>query len=114
MEFNERPTKTRTGSDHDVRLVPPKKFSTDGTERDPVVLYKLFATKRPEQMNQEDAPFYLAVNNGLKTESLATKDWFKCSAVGVNKLNSSMKTMAEKAGIENSRLKNHSCRKTMI
>ena len=56
LEFNERPTKTRTGSDHDVRLVPPKKFSTDGTERDPVVLYKLFATKRPEQMNQEDTP----------------------------------------------------------
>ena len=35
-------------------------------------------------------------------------------AVGVNKLNSLMKTMAAKAGIENSRLRNHSGRKTMV
>lgn len=115
LEFNERQTKTRTGSDcRDVRTVPPKMFATDGTERDPVVVYKFFAEKRPQQMNREDAPFYLAVNNGLKAESLVTKGWFKCSAVGVNKLNGLMKTMVQKAGIENNRLRNHSGRKTMI
>ena len=115
LEFNERQTKTRTGSDcSDVRTVPPKMFATDGTERDPVADYKCFARKRPEEMNQDDAPFYLAVNNGLKTDSLATKGWFKSGAVGKNKLNGLMKTMAQKAGIENDRLRNHSGRKTMI
>ena len=55
--------------------------------RDPVTVYKFFARKRPDVMNQDDAPFYLAVNN-LKADSLAR--------------------------IENDRLRNHSCRKTMI
>ena len=57
-------------------------------------------------MNQDDAPFYLAVNNGLKT--------VKSGAVGKNKLNGLMKTMVQKAGIENDRLRKHSGRKTMI
>lgn len=115
LEFNERQTKTRTGSDYgNVRAVPPKMFATDETERDPVAVYKFFARKRPEEMNQDDAPFYLAVNNGLKADSLARKSWFKSGAVGVNKLNGLMKTMVQKAGIENDRLRNHSGRKTMI
>ena len=65
-------------------------------------------------MNQDDAPFYLAVNNGLKADSHARKSWFKSGAVGVNKLNGLMKTMVQKAGIENEKLRNHSGRKTMI
>ena len=48
-------------------------------------------------MNQDNAPFYLAVNNGLKADSLARKSWFKSGAVGVNKLNGLMKTMASKS-----------------
>ena len=115
LEFNERQTKTRTGSDYsNVRAVPPKMFASDETERDPVAVYKFFARKRPEEMNQDDAPFYLAVNNGLKADSLARKSWFKSGTVGVNKLNGLMKTMVQKAGIENDRLRNHSDRKTMI
>ena len=49
-----------------------------------------------------------------RTESLQTKDWFKVSPVGINKLNSLMNSMAQKAGINNERLQNHSSRKTMI
>jgi len=88
-------------------------FATDETERDPVAVYNVFARKRPEEMNQDDAPFYLAVNN-LKADSLARKSWFKSGAVGVNKLNGLVKTMVQKAGIENDGLRNHSGRKTMI
>ena len=62
-------------------------------------------------MNDNNAPFYLAVNNCKKQDS--SKPWFKKSAVGVNKLNSLMKQMAEKAGL-GSNVKNHSGRKTMI
>ena len=65
-------------------------------------------------MNEDDSPFYLAVNNNLKVESLQTKEWFKVGPVGLNKLNSLMKTMAQKTGINNERLRNHSGRKTMI
>ena len=42
-------------------------------------------------MKSEDAPFYLAVNNA-KTDS--GKTWFKKASVGVNKLNTLMKTVA--------------------
>ena len=30
-------------------------FATDGTERDPVAVYKLFAKKRPKEINLDDA-----------------------------------------------------------
>ena len=115
LEFNERQTKTRTGSDcRDIRVMPPKMFATDGSKKDPIVVYKLYAQKRPEKMNEDDSPFYLAVNNNLKAESLKRKEWFKVGPVGINKLNGLMKTMAQKAGTNNERLRNHSGRKTMV
>jgi len=115
LEFNERQTRIRPGSDYsDDSAVPPKLFATDGTERDPFAVYKFFARKRPEEMNQDDAPFYLAVNNTLKADSLARKSWFKSGAIGVNELNGLLKTIVQKAGTENDRLRNHSGRKTMI
>ena len=105
LEFNERQTKTRTGSDcRDIRAMPPKMFATDGSEKDPIVVYKRYTQRRPEKMNEDDSPFYLAVNNDLKAELLQTKEWFKVGPVGINKLSSIMKTMAQKAGINNKRL----------
>ena len=74
----------------------------------------VFARKRPEEMNQDDAPFYLAVNNTLKADSLARKAWFMSRAVGVNKLNGLMERMVQKAGIENDRLRTLSGRKTIL
>ena len=39
LEFNERQTKTRTGSDcRDVRKIVPKSFATGGSERNPAVV----------------------------------------------------------------------------
>ena len=48
-------------------------------------------------MNEDDSPFFLAVkavNKHLKAESLQTKERFTVGPVGINKLNSLMKTMA--------------------
>ena len=72
-------------------------FATKGTDRDPVAVSKLFARKRPEEMNQDDALFYLVVNNTLKADLLARICWFKFRAVGINKLNGSLTTMVRKA-----------------
>ncbi|PFX14780.1 RNA-directed DNA polymerase from mobile element jockey [Stylophora pistillata] len=44
-----------------------------------------------------DSPFYLAINH--TTKAVNTKPWFKSAPMGVNKLKSLMKTMAEKAGL---------------
>ena len=78
------------------------------------MVYKLYTQKIPLKMNADDFPFYLAVNNNLKAELLQTREWFKVGPVGINTLNSLMKTMAQKAGINNERLRNHSDRKAMI
>ena len=105
-------TKTRTGKNpRDVRQIKPKMFSVPGSEKDPVPAYQLCAKKRPTEMNDSDAPFYLAINNCTKQES--SKPWFKKSAVGQNKLNSLMRKMAEKAEL-GPNVTNHSGRKTMI
>ena len=98
LHFSERQTKTRSGADpRNVRPIKPKAFATPDLprERDPVVVFKIYSEKRPESMNKPDAPFYLGVNHTTKNSD---KSWFKASAMGVNKLNSLMKTMAERAG----------------
>ena len=84
-------------------------FSVPGSEKDPVAAYKLYAKKRPTEMNDSYAPFYLAVNNC--TRIFQTLD----QKVGhwPNKLNSVMWKMSEKAGL-GLNVKNHSGRKTMI
>ena len=56
-------------------------------------------------MNKPDAPFYLGVNHITKNSD---KSWFRGSAMGVNKLNSLIKTMAKRAGLDYSHLTNHS------
>jgi len=61
-------------------------------------------------MKTDDAPFYLAVNS---IKSGSCKPWFKKAPVGLNKLNTLMKTMALKTGL-GPNFKNHSGRKTVI
>ena len=114
LEYFERQTKTRTGDNpRDVRKVTPKMYAipTNPPEKDPVFVYKFYAEKRPNEMNTDEAPFYLAVNHCKKVSS--DKSWFKKSAIGVNTLNSLMKRMAEKAGL-GPNISNHSGRKTMM
>ena len=73
--------------------------ATDGSEKDPVAVYKFFSEKKPREMNYDDAPFYLSVNIFKDTDSAETKAWLKSSAVGVNKLNSLVKSRGGMATI---------------
>ena len=82
------------------------------TEIQSVFVYKVYSEKRPSSITDSDSQFYLGINH---TKNPTEKPWFKASAMGVNKLNSLMKTMTDKAGFdERRRLTNHSARKTMI
>lgn len=119
LEYSvERQTKTRTGSDpRDTRKIKPRMYSAPDlpAERDPVRVYKFYASKRPESMKTDDSPFYLAVNN-IQPSSLSVKPWYKLQPIGVNKLNSLLKDMVNEArlGQENKRLTNHSARKHLV
>ena len=58
----------------------------------------VYAQNILQKMNEDNSPFYLAVNNNLKAESLQTKEWFKVGPVGINKVSIRMTAMAQKAG----------------
>ena len=113
-----RQTKTRTGSGpRDTRKIKPRKYSAPDlpAKRDPVRVYKFYASKRPESMKTDDSPFYLALNN-IQPSSLSVKPWYKVQPIGVNKLSSLLKDMVNEArlGLENKRLTNHSARKHLV
>ena len=100
LEYSERQTKTRTGEEpRNVRAVKPKAFAaTNGpSERDSVAVYKIYSQKRPDAINKPDATYYLGINCTKRPSS--NNLWFKSSAMGQNKLNSLMKTTAEKGGL---------------
>ena len=82
-----------------------KMFAVPNNEKCPVKAFKVYAEKRLVEMKTDDAPFYLAVSN-VKSGSGKTP-------VGVNKLNTLMKTVAQKAGL-GPHFKNLSGRNTMI
>ena len=113
----ERQTKTRQGDTNDRRKVKGKGFMTLNRPNvgssliDPVEMFKLYSSKRPLGMSDDESPFYLGINIVRKIDS--SKPWFVKAAIGVNKLNGLMKTMATAAGLEG-RFTNHSGRKTMM
>jgi len=84
----------------DVKAFAPKMFSTNESENEPVAVYKMFAQKWPQKMNDPGGPFYIAVNNLSMKSKSTEKCWFKCNAVGINKLGSLMKEMSRKAGLD--------------
>lgn len=96
IEFRERQTKTRPGSNpKNVRAVPPRAWATPKTpSRCPVATYKVYQSRRPPTYCHDDAPYYIATNTNMDKSSR----WFKCQPVGVNKLGRFMTTMAENAG----------------
>ena len=85
-------------------------FAVPNNKKCPVKAYKVYAEKRPAEIKTDDAPFYKAVNN---VKSGSGKPWFKKAPVDVNKLNTLMKTMTQKAGL-GPNFKNHSGTRTMI
>jgi len=83
------------------RVVKPRAYAVPNPEkkqRDPVHLYKVFRSKRPEEMCLDTSPFFLTPG-GKKH-----KCWFRKSSMGINTLYGIMNKMKEDAGIENPRI----------
>ncbi|GAB1605057.1 uncharacterized protein LOC115220303 [Argonauta hians] len=55
----------------------------DQPERDPVAIYHLYAEKRPASMKYSNSPFYLGI---FSLNPLPFQDWYRASAMGINKL----------------------------
>ena len=80
LEQNESQTKTRIGADpKDSHAVKPKTFAGEGSERDPVRNYDLYASKRPDDLKTLDSLFHT-------TKAIKTKPWLKSAPMGVNQV----------------------------
>ena len=109
----ERGSKTRQGLEGGhQRQFRPKAFAT-GTNRCPVLYYKLFKARRPQKANSPESPFYLAVNHQTWRQSQV---WYKSSPLGKNEIWKFMSTVAKNAGLtaQNKKISNHSVRKMSI
>ena len=107
----ERASKTRQGlKGGRQRQFCPKAFAT-GTNRCPVLYYKLFKARRPQKANSPESPLYLAVNHQTWRQSQV---WCKSSPVGKNEIGKFMSTAAKNAGLaaQHKKISNHSVRKT--
>ncbi|KAL3881693.1 hypothetical protein ACJMK2_028097 [Sinanodonta woodiana] len=65
-------------------------------ERDPVAIYKLYATKRPPPMMSSEAPFYLGITT---LHPLPNQAWFRATTMGVNKLNDLVRMVRDITGL---------------
>ena len=85
-------------------------FAT-GEMRCPVNLFKLYVTRRPEDLH-ENGPFYLAI-----IDNPVGNIWYKKSRLGINTINNMMKCMANSMpslANSNKHLSNHTVRSTVI
>ena len=102
LTFNDRQTKTRTGSNlRDIRAVKPKLWANqDNPERCPVRIFKRYSEKRPSGFSAKTDPFYLASSTKLLHVPSPDEQWFKRQPVGINKLGSMMRRMVKCYGIQ--------------
>ena len=109
VEFREGPTKARSGGlTISRRTTPQAMYSTDGGKTDPVRLFKLWLSKRPDGM-KDKGPLYLSVINRPKSNDI----WYTKIRMGENTIGNIMKSMASCLKT-NKKLTNHSMRKTLV
>ena len=109
VEYRENPTKTRSGGLRIKRRSAPQlMFNTDGGERDPVRLFKLWLSKRPDGM-KDNGPLYLTVINRPKSADV----WYARVFMGESTIGNIVKSMATCLKTTK-KLTNHSMRKTLV
>jgi hypothetical protein len=66
-----------------------KAWAHENKDRYPVNAFRIYRSKRPDSMNKDDSPFFLAVNQVSNREYYHT--WFKDMPVGINHIFSDKK-----------------------
>ena len=103
VEFREGLTKTRNGGLTNWRRTTPQAmFSTSGGKGDPVKLFQLWLSERPEGM-KNTGPLYLSIINRPKSADV----WYTKVRMGQNTIGNLMKSMASCLRT-NEKLTNHS------
>jgi len=109
IEYNERQTKTRTGEDtSNTRKSKPRMYATNDKLKCPVMIYK------EAWKNAKGRQSILHCTSHSYTVPIRKTAWFLSQAIGVNKIKTVLKSMAEKAQLPDlpfKRLTNTSVRK---
>ncbi len=110
--IQERGTKGRDGSDlvHDPRSVTPRIWATGHPDRCPVMIFKIFSERRPDEAKHDNSPFYLTPKWGKSLQNSSI--WYFPRPLGKNKISQLMTKASEKAKIQ--RKKPHGVRKSMM
>ena len=103
------PMKTRNGGLSIKRRTSKQiMWSTDGGEKDPVRLFKLWLSKRPNGM-KDNSPLYLGIIQRPKNSDI----WYSKVRMGENTIGKIVKTMAACLTTDK-KITNHSMRKTLV
>ena len=110
VTFKENPTKTRQGGLNTKHRSLLSKMFAAGDPRCPVQLLKQYLSKRPQEL-RETGPFYLAIIENPKTNVL-----YKKQRLGVNSIDTMMKSVVKDTPLEKSKKKltNHAARKMVV
>ena len=112
IEFLEDPTKTRQGGLRpNQRATNPKMFAVGG-ERCPVRLFKMYLSKRPDDLKTSGRFYLTPKQNVLQTDEI----WYTKNPMGKNTTSNIMKALIAGIPLENcgKKLTNHSMRKTAV
>jgi len=114
LEFNERATKTRTGSSKNDANQNQKAYENPtNPERCPVELYLKYAALRPKEACTPQSPFYLACSTLPGTPKPGLK-WYKNCPLGINTIGKLMKKMAAAADLTGKNISGTTARKTLL
>ena len=109
VEFEENPTKTRSGGLIIKRRTSRQiMWSTNGGDKDPVRLFKVWLSKRPNGM-KDSGPLYLGIIQRPKSSEI----WYSKVRMGENTIGKIVKTMAACLTTDK-KITNHSMRKTLV
>lgn len=111
VEFLEDVTKTRQSGLRDCSRVTTAKMFPTGGLRCPVKLFRLFLSKRPEELRNSGRFYLQPKTNAVRDDEV----WFTRNPVGKNSISRFMKVLVEGTELEGTaKLTNHSGRKTLV
>ena len=91
----ERGSKCRSGEGPGRPFCPIAQASNNA--RCPVFFYKAFRSHRPTEMNNPEAPFYLAIKHKRKPSDTV---WYMNAPLGKNSIRKFLKTAAKRTGLQ--------------
>ena len=119
IELIQRVTKTRRELHANFNMDERPRICPDESNcLCPVKAMEIYISKRPEEMNKENAPLFLnpitVLTNASPLVASQKSIWYSKQRMGINTIATLLKTQLNKAGVNTSKISNTSLRKLMV